>query len=113
MTCTQWLCRPADPAAMLQALDLADDYASTAGTLSRLVAAASPWAMLLPFRVWVGSYGLLWALETGRLMVDDAATLRTLSAGALCRVVADAGTHCDTPLQVVQYMTARALGHSS
>lgn len=110
MTRTQWLHRLPDPDDMLGVLDLADHYASTAGTLNRLALAASPWAMWLPYRVWVGSYGLLWCLESSRVHPDDARTIRRLDARGLCRLVADIGTGCPRPDDVPIYLTARALG---
>jgi hypothetical protein len=97
---------------MLAGLDLRDGdvLAGTAGLLSRLVALSSPWAQLLPFRVWVGTYGLLWALETGRVTPSDAEAIRQLTPAALCRLVADVAASCPRPTDVELYLAARALG---
>jgi hypothetical protein len=90
----------------------ADDtlFCSPSGLLSRLVAASSPWVMLLPHSVWVASYGLLWAWDTGRIDADDGSALRRMDAPALCRLVLDIGAACPRPTDVEVYMTARALG---
>ncbi len=85
-------------------------FCSTAGLLSRLVAASSPWAMLLPHPVWVASYGLLWAWETGRIHPDDGSALRRMDAPALCCLVLDIAEACPRPTDVELYMAARAPG---
>jgi hypothetical protein len=102
----------ADPTTMLTALDLRDGavLAGTAGLLSRLVALSSPWAQLLPFRVWVGAYGLLWCLESARLTPEDAQAIRELPPVALCHLVADIAAACPRPSDAEAYLCARALG---
>jgi hypothetical protein len=66
--------------------------------------------MLLPHSVWVASYGLLWAWETGRIHPDDGSALRRMDAPTLCRLVLDIAEACPRPMDVALYLTARALG---
>lgn len=113
MTRTQWLRRTAEPGDMMAALNLHDGYCSTAGTLARLITASSPWMMQLPYCVWVGAYGLLWALETQRVPMDDARAIRRLEARALCQLVADIAAACPRPDDVPLYLAARALGRAA
>jgi len=113
LTRTQWLTRRVDAADLLAYLgvqDTADVCISVAGTLGRIVTGAGPWNMQLPHGAWVGAYGLLWALETGRLHADDYHALRRLGARDLCQLIADAATACDHPQDVPRYITARAVG---
>jgi hypothetical protein len=112
LTRTQWLTRRVDAADLLAYLGVqsadADSCISVAGTLGRVVTAAGPWNMHLPHGAWVGAYGLLWALETGRLHADDYHALRQLGARDLCLLIADAAAACDRPQDVPRYIAARA-----
>ena len=97
MTRTQWLLRRAEATAIMDELALDDGYCSCAGTLQRIALAASPWQMRLPYSAWVGAFGLLWALETGRVPADDYGAIRHLEAKALCELVADIAAACPSP----------------
>ncbi len=113
LTRTQWLTRRVNADDLLTYLgvqDTADVCISVVGTLGRIATGAGPWNMQLPHGAWVGAYGLLWALETGRLHADDYHALRRLGARDLCQLIADAAGTCDRPQDVPRYITARAPG---
>ncbi len=117
LTRTQWLTRRVDAADLTTYLGVAaadaDTCISVAGTLGRIVTAAGPWNMRLPHGAWVAAYGLLWALETGRLHADDYHALRRLGARDLCGLIADAAAACDRPQDVPRYVAARAPGRTA
>jgi len=112
LTRTQWLTRrvDADDLAVYLGVTATDAHTciSVAGALGRIVTVAGPWNMRLPHAAWVAAYGLLWALETGRLHADDYHALRRLGARDLCQLIADAAMACDRPQDVPSYITARA-----
>lgn len=114
---TQWLTRRVDAADLVAYLGVQEADAHTcigvAGALGRIVTAAGPWNMQLPYGAWVASYGLLWALETGCLAADDYLALRRLGARDLCGLIADAAAACDRPQDVPRYIIARAPGRTA
>ena len=110
MTRPQWLLRRAAATAIMDELGLDDGYCSCAGTLQSIAIAASPWQMRLHYSAWVGAFGLLWALETGRVHGDDSGAIRHLEARALCELVADIAAACPSPRDVPNYIIARDLG---